>query len=58
MCDYLQNMLDFLDEHERKFKGLGPIASEIESIKGQMNELHKFKYDVDPHMVKVQLLNR
>jgi hypothetical protein len=54
----LQNMLDFLTKAEKRFKDLGPIASDIESIKGQMNQLHKFKDDVDPHMVKVESLNR
>ena len=53
-----QNMLDFLDKAERRFKDLGPIASDIDSIKGQMNQLQKFKEDVDPHMVKVESLNR
>ncbi|XP_047739188.1 dystonin [Hyalella azteca] len=56
--DTLRNMLDFLTKAEKRFKDLGPIASDIESIKGQMNQLHKFKDDVDPHMVKVESLNR
>ena len=51
-------MQDFLDKAERTFKGLGPVASDIDSIKGQMNELHDFKDDVDPMMIKVESLNR
>ena len=51
-------MLDFLDKAEKRFKGLGPVAGDIDSIKGQINELHDFKDDVDPLMVKVESLNR
>ena len=51
-------MLEFLEKAEKRFDGLGSIASDIESIKGQINQLKGFKDDVDPHMVKVEALNR
>lgn len=54
----VQNMLEFLEKAEDKFNGMGAIAGDIEAIKGQINQLHKFKDEVDPHMVKVEALNR
>ncbi|KAK8744691.1 hypothetical protein OTU49_000570 [Cherax quadricarinatus] len=56
--DTLRNMLEFLEKAEDKFNGMGPIAGDIEAIKEQINQLHKFKDEVDPHMVKVEALNR
>lgn len=53
-----QNMLEFLEKAEDKFNGMGAIAGDIEAIKGQIKQLHKFKDEVDPHMVKVEALNR
>ena len=51
-------MLDFLEKAEKKFSALGPIAGDIEAIKGQIGQLQGFKDEVDPHMVKVEALNR
>lgn len=51
-------MLEFLEKAEDKFSGMGAIAGDIEAIKGQINQLQKFKDEVDPHMVKVEALNR
>ncbi|CAH0385023.1 unnamed protein product, partial [Bemisia tabaci] len=54
----LQDLLDFLDQAEERFAGLGPIASDINAVKKQISQLKQFKNDVDPHMVKVEALNR
>lgn len=54
----LQNMLEFLEKAEAKFDGFGAIAGDIEAIKKQITQLQKFKDEVDPHMVKVEALNR
>lgn len=51
-------MLDFLEKAEAKFEDLGAIAGDIDTIKKQINQLQKFKDEVDPHMVKVESLNR
>lgn len=51
-------MLEFLEKAEDRFNGMGAIAGDIEAIKGQINQLQKFKDEVDPHMVKVEALNR
>lgn len=51
-------MLEFLEKAEDKFSNMGAIAGDIEAIKGQIKQLHKFKDEVDPHMVKVEALNR
>ncbi|KAK8374560.1 hypothetical protein O3P69_016548, partial [Scylla paramamosain] len=56
--DTLRNMLEFLEKAEDKFNGMGAIAGDIEAIKGQIKQLQKFKDEVDPHMVKVEALNR
>ncbi|XP_071543036.1 uncharacterized protein shot isoform X14 [Panulirus ornatus] len=56
--DTLRNMLEFLEKAEDKFNGMGAVAGDIEAIKGQINQLQKFKDEVDPHMVKVEALNR
>lgn len=51
-------MLEFLEKAENKFGDMGPIAGDIEAIKKQINQLQRFKDEVDPHMVKVEALNR
>ncbi|XP_035224503.1 microtubule-actin cross-linking factor 1-like isoform X1 [Stegodyphus dumicola] len=56
--DTLQNLLEFLDTVEDKFSKLGAVASDIDSVKGQINQLKDFKLEVDPHMVQVESLNR
>ncbi|XP_022258014.1 dystonin-like, partial [Limulus polyphemus] len=56
--DTLKNFLEFLDTAEDKFANLGPIGSDIESVKGQMHQLKDFKNGVDPHMVEIEALNR
>lgn len=54
----LQSILDFLDKAENKFSKLGPLGSDIEAVKRQISQLKQFKQEVDPHMVKVEALNR
>jgi len=54
----LQAILDFLAKSERNFDNLGPVASDIEAIKKQIDQLKNFKNEVDPWMVKVEALNR
>lgn len=56
--DTLQNLLLFLDKAENKFASLGPLGSDIEAVKRQISQLKDFKHEVDPHMVKVEALNR
>ncbi|XP_057668604.1 dystonin isoform X44 [Diorhabda carinulata] len=54
----LQNLLAFLSQAEGKFEKLGPLGSDIDAVKKQIDQLKKFKAEVDPHMVKVEALNR
>ncbi|XP_060518136.1 microtubule-actin cross-linking factor 1 isoform X29 [Cylas formicarius] len=54
----LQNLLDFLDKAERKFEKMGPLGADIATVKKQIDQLKTFKAEVDPHMVKVEALNR
>ncbi|XP_037048334.1 dystonin isoform X46 [Bradysia coprophila] len=54
----LQNLLAFLAKAEDRFVHLGPIGSDIEAVKKQIEQLKRFKDDVDPHMVEVEALNR
>ena len=56
--EMLKNLFDFLDKAERKFKGLGPIAADIDAVKQQIRELKEFQNEVNPHMVEVEALNR
>ncbi|CAG0880401.1 unnamed protein product [Darwinula stevensoni] len=56
--DTLQGILDFLDTAEEKFAKLGPLGSDIGMVKTQIKQLKDFKNEVDPHMVKVEALNR
>ncbi|XP_052740602.1 dystonin isoform X27 [Bicyclus anynana] len=56
--DTLQNLLEFLDKAEDKFSRMGPLGSDIEAVKRQISQLATFKQEVDPHMVKVEALNR
>lgn len=54
----LQNLLAFLAKAEDRFVHLGPIGSDIDAVKRQIEQLKRFKDDVDPHMVEVEALNR
>ncbi|XP_049546711.1 microtubule-actin cross-linking factor 1 isoform X17 [Anopheles darlingi] len=54
----LQNLLNFLGRAEDRFQKLGPLGSDIEAVKKQIEQLKHFKDDVDPHMVEVEALNR
>ncbi|XP_022692769.1 microtubule-actin cross-linking factor 1-like isoform X2 [Varroa jacobsoni] len=54
----LQDLLEFLDSAEERYSKLGPIASDIATVKHQIADLKDFKDDVDPHMVQVEALNR
>ncbi|XP_050545575.1 microtubule-actin cross-linking factor 1 isoform X5 [Daktulosphaira vitifoliae] len=54
----LQDLLKFLDGAERRFANLGPLGTDIQAVKKQINELKNFKSDIDPQMVKVEALNR
>ncbi|XP_070505707.1 microtubule-actin cross-linking factor 1 isoform X8 [Chironomus tepperi] len=54
----LQNLLKFLNKAEDRFAHLGPIGSDIDAVKKQIEQLKHFKDDVDPHMVEVEALNR
>ncbi|XP_035231691.1 microtubule-actin cross-linking factor 1-like isoform X1 [Stegodyphus dumicola] len=56
--DILGNLLEFLDYAEETFSGLGPVGSDIEAVKGQIQQLQGFKQEVDPHMVEIESLNR
>merc|ERR1719186_486731 len=56
--DMLQSLLEFLARSEKKFDNLGAIGSDINVVKKQIEELRKFKDEVDPWMVKVEALNR
>ncbi|XP_054002764.1 dystonin isoform X41 [Hylaeus anthracinus] len=54
----LHNLLEFLEEAEEKFARMGPLGSDIDEVKKQIKQLANFKAEVDPHMVKVEALNR
>ncbi|XP_037826292.1 dystonin isoform X39 [Lucilia sericata] len=54
----LQNLLKFLAKAEDKFAHLGPVGSDIDAVKKQIEQLKSFKDEVDPHMVEVEALNR
>lgn len=54
----LENILSFLTKAEDRFVHLGPIGSDIDEVKKQIEQLKRFKDDVDPHMVEVEALNR
>ncbi|KPJ14035.1 Microtubule-actin cross-linking factor 1, isoform 4 [Papilio machaon] len=56
--DTLQNLLEFLDTAEEKFSNMGALGSDIDAVKRQIAQLATFKQEVDPHMVKVEALNR
>lgn len=53
-----QNLLEFLTKAETKFANMGPLGTDIDAVKKQIDQLKKFKAEVDPHMVKVEALNR
>lgn len=55
---FLQNLLEFLEIAEDKFVKMGPLGADIEAVKKQIEQLKRFKSEVDPHMVKVEALNR
>lgn len=54
----LKDLLAFLDKAERKFEKMGPLGADIDAVKRQIDQLKNFKAEVDPHMVKVEALNR
>nr|CAD7258245.1 unnamed protein product [Timema shepardi] len=54
----LQNLQEFLDSAEDSFAGMGALGSDIVAVKKQIEQLKDFKSEVDPHMVKVEALNR
>ncbi|XP_053618600.1 microtubule-actin cross-linking factor 1 isoform X38 [Plodia interpunctella] len=56
--DTLHNLQEFLDRAEDKFSHMGPLGSDIDAVKRQISQLAAFKQEVDPHMVKVEALNR
>ncbi|XP_050356012.1 dystonin isoform X19 [Nymphalis io] len=56
--DTLQNLQEFLDKAEERFSRMGPLGSDIDAVKRQIAQLASFKQEVDPHMVKVEALNR
>merc|ERR550532_230519 len=56
--DMLQKLLEFLERSENKFDNLGAIGQDIATVKRQIDDLKKFKDEVDPWMVKVEALNR
>lgn len=37
---------------------MGPLGSDIDQVKKQIDQLSRFKSEVDPQMVKVEALNR
>lgn len=37
---------------------MGPLGTDIDVVKRQIEQLKNFKAEVDPHMVKVEALNR
>merc|ERR1719450_717638 len=56
--DMLQKLLEFLAKSETRFDNLGAIGADIATVKRQIDDLKKFKDEVDPWMVKVEALNR
>nr|XP_022907001.1 microtubule-actin cross-linking factor 1 isoform X2 [Onthophagus taurus] len=54
----LRDLLEFLKKAEEKFNRMGPLGSDIDAVKRQIEQLKNFKAEVDPHMVKVEALNR
>lgn len=50
--------MEFLDSAEEKFAHMGALGSDIDAVKRQIAQLAAFKQEVDPHMVKVEALNR
>lgn len=54
----LQNLAEFLTKAEERFEKMGALGTDIDSVKRQIGQLKDFKADVDPHMVKVEALNR
>jgi dystonin len=47
-----------LEKAEKKFHGMRPLGTDIETVKEQIEQLKAFKAEVDPQMVKVETLNR
>ncbi|GAB0086991.1 microtubule-actin cross-linking factor 1 [Sergentomyia squamirostris] len=56
--DTLKSVTDFLNAYEEKFKKLGPIGTDVDAVKKQIEQLKDFKNHVDPYMVKIDSLNR
>lgn len=51
--DTLHGLSELLKTSEQRFAKMGVIANSIDDVKLQIDELAKFKNDIDPHMVKV-----
>ncbi len=47
-----------MEKAEKKFHGMRPLGTDIETVKEQIEQLKAFKTEVDPQMVKVETLNR
>ena len=47
-----------MDSAEDRFAHMGALGSDIDTVKKQIEQLKDFKAEVDPHMVKVEALNR
>ncbi|EFX86426.1 hypothetical protein DAPPUDRAFT_313136 [Daphnia pulex] len=56
--DTLNSLIEFLEKAEKKFHGMRPLGTDIETVKEQIEQLKAFKAEVDPQMVKVETLNR
>lgn len=56
--ELLQSILDFLDLSEHKFENLGPISTDIDTVKQQMMQLRDFKNEIEPHVVDIENVNR
>merc|ERR1719422_2496955 len=58
LLDAMEKAMEFHSRSEAKFESFGSIGSDIATVKKQIEELKKFKAEVDPWMVKVEALNR
>lgn len=54
----LDGLVEFLEKAERMFDNMGPIGTDIDGVKKQIENLKAFKTEIDPWMVKVEASNR
>uniref|UniRef100_A0A0B7BLJ0 Dystonin n=2 Tax=Arion vulgaris TaxID=1028688 RepID=A0A0B7BLJ0_9EUPU len=54
----LQKMIVWLQTHEDTFNMMEPVASDLETITSQWNDIKVFKGIVDPKHVEVEILNQ